>query len=84
MDSLGLGTNFEDGKEVAHNLLGPCQQNERDDCCDSTSNDEGSSLSPGRATSIALDADIRLDQCTGQRTGNPDEGEERLADTQAE
>lgn len=84
MHSLGLGTDFEYGKEVSHNLLGPCQQNERYNCGDGTSNDEWSSLSPGRATSIALDADIRLDQRTRQWAGNPDEGEERLANTQAE
>jgi hypothetical protein len=64
VDSLGLGTDFEDGKEVPHNLLGPCQQNKRYDCRDGTSNDEWPSLSPRRATSIALDADIGLDQCT--------------------
>jgi len=84
VDSLRLGTDFEDGKEVPHDLLGPRQQNKRYDCCDGTSNDEGPSLSPGRAASIALDADIRLDQCTRQWTGDPDKGEERLADTQAE
>ena len=84
MDGLGLGTDFEDGKEVSHNLLGPCQQDERHDRCDGTSNDEWSSLSPWRPTPVALDTDVRLDQCTRQWAGNPDEGEERLTNTQTE
>lgn len=84
VDSLGLGTDFEDGKEVSHNFLGPGQQNKRYYGCDGTSDDERSSLSPGRATPVALDADIRLNQCTRQRAGDPDKGEERLANTQAE
>ena len=84
MDSLGLGTHFEESKEVSHNLLGPCQQDERNDGGESTPNNEWPSLPPGRTTSVALDADIRLDQCTRQRAGDPYEGEERLANAQAE
>jgi hypothetical protein len=84
VNSLRLGADFEHGKEVSHNLFGPCQQNERYDGCNGTSDDEWPSLSPRGATSIALDADIRLDQCTRERAGNPNKGEERLANTQAE
>lgn len=81
VNSLGLGTDFEDGKEVPYNLLSPCQQNKRYDCRDSASDDKWSSFSPRRATPIALDANIRLDQCTRQWAGDPDKGEQRLADT---
>jgi hypothetical protein len=77
---LGFGVDFEETEEVSHNLLGPCQQNERYYGRKSTSHDEGASLPPRRAASITLDSDIRLDQCTRQRAGDPDEGEERLAD----
>ena len=65
MDRLGLCADFEEGKEVSHNLLGPSQQHKGDDGCQSTSNDKGPSLSPFGTTSVTLDANVRLHQSAG-------------------
>lgn len=65
MDRLRLCAYLEEGKEVLHNLLGPCQQHEGDDGCQSTRDDKGPPLSPLGTTSVALDANVRLYQGAG-------------------
>ena len=79
LDKGRFSVGTKENKETANNRSNPRQREQRSNCCQSTSNHKRLSSTPFDSAVVALDANIRLHERTGQGACYPDKGQKRLA-----